>query len=135
MDMKLFLRTQLVSIMFGLGWILLLNILTYLHHPAKGTMMYIDWLSLLLALVITVIGIVMVKNFIGRRWLALILIPIPFLLVYQPLFPILQKAMGIGSNGYFIAFDFLLVKMGYIMTLSVLTGTLLGILFAKKTQD
>jgi hypothetical protein len=135
MDMKFFLRTQVVSILFGLGWLLFLNLLTYLHDPAKGTMMYIDRLSWLFALVLIIFGIVTVKNFIGRRWLALILIPIPFVLVYQPLFPILQKATGIGSNGYDLAFDFLLVKTGFFMIVSVLTATLLGILFAKKTHD
>lgn len=130
--MKTFLRTQAVAIFFSIGWIVYLNLITFLNNPNLGTIRYIDTFIWLFAIVLTIIYLIIVRNYIGRSWLAFPLIFFPYLLVYQYIFPLIQRAIGIGGSGYYVTFDFISIRTTSIVSMSVFIATLLGIMLSKR---
>lgn len=129
--MKTFLKSQLVSIFFGVSWILYLNLIAFLNHPSRA-IMYIDWFVWGIPLFLTLIFIFIVKNYLGRKWVALPLVFFPYLLIYQPLFIRIQTALGFGSEGHREVIQFFSILTGTAMITSVLLALLIGILMAKK---
>jgi len=129
---SIFLRSQAVAIIFSLGYVVYLNILVFLNDPSRGTLMYMDGFIWGLAIIWTIIYMVIVRKYIGRQWLALPLIFLPYLLVYHYLFTFLEKVVGIGGMGYDLIFDFIYNETTYVMVLSVLIATVLGIVFSKN---
>jgi hypothetical protein len=130
--MKTLIRTQIISFVLGIAWLIFLNILTFLHNPNQFTFKYVSGFLWIFSIFLTISLILNVRKYIGRRWIALPLIFFPYLFIYQFFFPLIQKAIGIGNDAYYLTFDYLTLSTMSIMTASVLIGTLLGILFSKK---
>lgn len=130
--MEIFIRTQVVSIIFSLGWVVYINIITFLSNPTKRTIKYTDLLIWLLALILTIVYTLITRKYIGRKWLALPLVFLPYLLIYQFLFPAIQRVIGIGGLGYYLSFSYFSSETAHIMSSVVLISTLLGIILARK---
>jgi hypothetical protein len=130
--MKMFIRTQIISFFFGVAWLLLLNILTILQNPKQFTIKYMNGFLWIFAFFLTISLIINIRKYIGRKWTALPLIFLPYVLIYQFFFPLMQKSIGIGNKAYYVTFDYLTLSTIPIMTASLLIGTFLGILLSKK---
>lgn len=132
--MKTFLKTQIISIFFGVCWILYLNVLAFLNHPTRAIMI-IDWFVWGLALGLTVFYVFLIKRLIGRKWVALPLILLPYWFLYQPIFSKIQTFVGIGNQVHNEMIYFFSLITGTIMAVSPLLGLVIGMLLSKnKTQ-
>lgn len=130
--MLFFIRTQIVAFLLGVGWIFYFNLLAFLHHPNRA-IEYTTPLKFGLLVVIGLLYFLFMKNYIGRRWLALPLIFLPYLFIYHPLFPILQQYMKIGSIGHLLNVEFFTMSTGHLFLMILFVTTILSILFSRRS--
>ncbi|MBM6619635.1 hypothetical protein [Bacillus suaedaesalsae] len=129
--MLLFIRTQIVAILLGIGWVFLLNILAFLNHPDR-LIEQITPIKYGLVILTGVFYFLFMKNYTGRRWPALPLIFIPYVFVYHPLFPIIQRYMKIGSKGHLMNVESFILNTSHLFLFVVLVAIVLSIMFSRK---
>lgn len=130
--MLLFIRTQIVALLLGIGWIFYLNLLAFFHHPNRA-IEYITPLKYGLLVVVGLLYFLFMKNYLGRRWMALLLIFLPYLFIYHPLFPILQQYMNIGSKGHLLNVEFFSLSTSHLFLMLAFVTTTLSILFSRRS--
>jgi hypothetical protein len=125
--MKLLIKTQLLSIIFAIFWVIFLNILAFFNQPGRA-MEHINLFVYGFAILFALVYFVLTKYVIGRIWLAVPLVIIPYLMIYQPL---LQRFMiSMVSNGYGLSIKFLALSTGTIHFLAILIAVVFGIVFS-----
>ncbi|WP_040209335.1 hypothetical protein [Neobacillus jeddahensis] len=126
--MKVLMKTQLLSIGLAVFWLLFLLALAFLDQPDRA-LQYINLFVYAFALVLGMIYFLLIKKIIGRYWLALPLILVPFLLIYKPLMqPLLVKMV---SEYYGGMINFLALSTGVTYLFAIGFGLALGILFSR----
>lgn len=125
--MKLLIKTQLLSIIFAIFWVIFLNILAFFNQPGRA-MEHINMFVYGFAILFAVVYFVLTKYVIGRIWLAVPLVIIPYLMIYQPL---LQRFMiSMVSNGYGLSIKFLALSTGTLHLFAILISLVFGIVFS-----
>ncbi|PLS07169.1 hypothetical protein [Neobacillus cucumis] len=126
--MKYLLKTQIVAILLTLCWSIYLVILAFLDQPDRA-LRYINTFVFGLAVVLALIYFVLAKRLLGRNWSALVLVLIPYLLLYKPIFEGILLNITNDGNGSII--KFLSISTGTVHLLAALFGIGFGILFSR----
>ncbi|WP_066064555.1 hypothetical protein [Neobacillus soli] len=121
-------KTQVLAVLFALLWVLNINLLAFFDSPGRA-LQYINWFVYGFAICFGIICFLMTKYVIGRNWLAVPLILVPYLFVYQPIFQRIQSSFM--SEGYEGLVNFLSQSTGTIHLLSLIFGIALGIMFTR----
>ncbi|KAA0549893.1 hypothetical protein FZW96_00655 [Bacillus sp. BGMRC 2118] len=129
--MLLIIRTQIVAVLLGIGWVFFVNILAYLNHPDRF-IEYITPIKYGLVLLTGFLYFLFMKNYIGRRWLSLPLIFVPYVLIYHPLLPILQQYMKIGSKGHLVNVEYFITTTSLLFLLVILVSIVWSVLISRK---
>ena len=127
--MKFLLRTQVVSILLALFWIICLAVLAFLDQPGRA-LQYINSFVYGFAFLFAVIGFLFTKYFLGRKWLAVPVVLIPYFLLYKPVFQKILVSIANESYGAIIKFLALSIEATYL--LAVIFGLCLAILFSRQ---
>jgi hypothetical protein len=126
--MRFFIKTQVLAILFAFFGVIYLNVLAFFDQPGRA-LQYINWFVYGLAILFAVIYIFMTQYFIGRNWLAVPLVLIPYFLLYQPIFHRIQSSLV--NEGYGRLVNFLSISTGSIYLITIIFGLFLGILFSR----
>lgn len=130
--MRLLIKTQVISIIFAIFWVLYLNILTFFNQPGRA-MEHINWFVYGFAILFAIVYFGLTKYVIGRNWLAVPLVIIPYLMVYQP---ILQRFLfSMVSKEYGMILKFLALSTGTIHLLAILISLVFGIVFSNRRNE
>lgn len=121
-------KTQVLAVLFALLWVLNINLLAFFDSPGRA-LQYINWFVYGFAISFGIIYFLMTKYVIGRNWLAVPIILVPYLFVYQPIFQRIQSSFM--SEGYEGLVNFLSQSTGTIHLLSLIFGMALGIMFTR----
>ena len=128
-SMKLLIKTQVLSIIFAIFWVLYLNLLAFFNQPGRA-MEHINLFVFGFVVLFAIVYFVLTKFVIGRNWLAVPLVIIPYLMIYQP---ILQRMMiSMVSKGYGMIIKFLALSTGTIHLLAILISMVVGIVLSNK---
>ena len=126
--MKFLVKTQVLAILFSILWAFYVNVLAFFDQPERG-LEYINYFVYGFAMLLGTIYFLLTKYLIGRKWLALPLILIPFFIIYQPaVLNFLLKMMKDG-NGDII--HFLWLSTGTVHLMALIFGLAFGILFSR----
>ncbi|MFZ7943128.1 MULTISPECIES: hypothetical protein [Bacillaceae] len=125
--MRFVVKTQVLAILMGLFWIIYLSILAFFDQPGRA-LQYINVLVYGFAILFAVMYFLMTKVLIGRNWLAVPLVLIPYFLVYKPFF---QRILTKAANSYEGIINFLALSTGATHFLAIIFGLGLGIMFTR----
>ncbi|CAH2717315.1 hypothetical protein BACCIP111895_04507 [Neobacillus rhizosphaerae] len=126
--MRFLIETQILAILFAFFWVLYLNIIAFFDQPGRA-LQYINWFVFGFAILLTIIYFLMTKYFIGRNWMAVLLILLPYFLIYQPFFERLQSSLV--NDNYRMMINFLSRSTGTLHVITMLFGIMMGIMFSK----
>jgi len=126
--MKLLVRTQIVAILVALFWVSYLTILAFLDQPDRA-LQYINSFVFGFAILLAIIYFLLTKYLLGRNWIVVPLVLIPYYLVYKP---ILEKLLlSLISKNYGMIIKFLALSTGTTHLLAMILGIVLAILFTR----
>src|SRR4051794_39511799 len=123
--MKFLIKTQIFAILMALFWISYLNVLAFFDQPERA-LQYINWFVYGFAILLAIIYFLLTKYLIGRNWLAVPLIVIPYFLIYKPIFQ--KMLLHVVGNSYGMMIKFLALSTGTTHLLAIILGLGLGIL-------
>jgi hypothetical protein len=126
--MRFLIKTQILAILFAVFWVLYLNIVAFFDQPGRA-LQYINWFVFGFAILLTIIYFLMTKYFIGRNWMAVPLILLPYFLIYQPFFERLQSSLA--NDNYRMMINFLSRSTGTLHVITMLFGIMVGIMFSR----
>jgi hypothetical protein len=126
--MRLIVKTQVLAISISILWLLYVHIVAFFDQPERA-LQYINYIVYGLALLFGLIYFVLAKYFIGRNWLAILLIVIPFLLIYQPL--VLQVSLNFMKDGNGDVVNFISLSTGTVHLLALIIGLASAVMFSK----
>ncbi|WP_160718910.1 hypothetical protein [Bacillus sp. USDA818B3_A] len=126
--MQYLLKTQIVSILLTLCWIIYLVILAFLDQPDRA-LRYINTFVFGLAIFMAIIYFVLSRKLIGRNWSGLILVLISYFLLYKPAFE--EGLLKITSESYGDIIKFLSISTSTVHLLAIIFGIGSGILFSR----
>ena len=126
--MKFFVKTQVFAIIMALFWIIYLSVLAFLDQPGRA-LQYINSFVNGFAILFAVIYFLLTKYFIGRNWLAVPLVLIPYFLLYKPVFE--QVLLSLANESYSMTLNFLSLSTGSTHLLAIIFGLGLGIMFSR----
>ena len=127
--MKLLLKTQILSIIIAIFWIVYLNVLALFDQPGP-ILQYLNWFVYGFALLLTIIYFLLTKYIIGHRWLAIPLVIVPFLMIYQPIFE--RVLLSLVAKNYGMTFNFLSLSTGATHLMAMLIGLVFGIIYTNR---
>ncbi|MEH7084565.1 hypothetical protein V7139_17760 [Neobacillus drentensis] len=123
--MKLFLKTQVLSIIIAFFWIVYLNVLAILDQPGP-ILQYLNWFVYGFAILFAIIYLLLTRYMVGHKWLAIPLVILPYLMIYQP---ILERILlSIVSKSYGMTINFLSLSTGATHLMAILLGLVFGII-------
>jgi len=126
--MKFLLKTQVFAIVMALFWIIYLIVLAFLDQPGRA-LQHINSFVYGFAILLAVIYFLLSKYLIGRNWLALPLVLIPYFLLYKP---VLQRIIvSIANESYSKILNFLALSTGATHLLAIICGLGFGIMFSR----
>ncbi|MFP5113040.1 hypothetical protein ACSU64_11750 [Bacillaceae bacterium C204] len=129
MTMKLLLKTQVFSIIIALFWIVYLNILAVFDQPGP-ILQYLNWFVYGFAGLLAIIYLLLTKYIIGHKWLAIPLVIVPYLVIYQP---ILERVLlSLVNKNYGMTINFLSLSTGATHLMAMLIGLVFGIIFSNR---
>ncbi|EKN70788.1 hypothetical protein BABA_02954 [Neobacillus bataviensis LMG 21833] len=127
-EMKFLLKTQVVSLLMALFWIMYLALVAFLDQPGRA-LQYINLFVYGFAILFAVIYFLLTKYLLGRNWLAVPLVLVPYFLLYKPVF---QRALvSIANESYGAIIKFLALSTGVTFLLATISGLCLAILFTR----
>ncbi|WP_312470856.1 hypothetical protein [Neobacillus sp.] len=126
--MRSLIKTQILAILFAFFWVLYINIVAFFDQPGRA-LQYINWFVFGFAILLTIIYFLMTKYFIGRNWMAVPLILLPYFLIYQPFFERLQSSLV--NDDYRMMINFLSRSTGTLHVITMLFGIMVGIMFSR----
>jgi len=126
--MRFFVKTQVLAIIIALFWIIYLSVLAFLDQPGRA-LQYINSFVNGFAILFAVIYFLLTKYFIGRNWLAVPLVLIPYFLVYKPVFQ--QVLISLANESYSMTLNFLSLSTGATHLLAIICGLGFGIMFSR----
>jgi hypothetical protein len=131
MTMKLLLKTQVLSIIFAFCWIVYLNLVAVFDQPGP-VLQYLNWFVYGFSLLFTILYVLLTKYIIGHKWLAVPLVIVPYLMIYQP---ILERILlGLVNNRYGKTIHFLSLSTGATHLMAMLIGLVFGIIFSNRNS-
>ncbi len=129
--MKFLIKTQIYAILAALFWVIYLNVLAFFDQPGR-VLQYINWFVYGFAILLAIIYFLLTKYLIGRNWLAVPLVLIPYFLIYKPIFQ--HLVLSVVNEGYGRMVKFLAMSTGTTHLLAMIFGLGIGILFLKPQQ-
>lgn len=126
--MKFLVKTQIFAVLLVIFWVIYLNVLAFFDQPGRA-LQYINWFVYGLAIVLAIFYFLMTKVFIGRNWMAVPLIVIPYFLLYKPLAQ--QMLLSVTNARYGMTLKFFALSTGTTYLLAIIFGLGLGILFTR----
>ncbi|MEO2075617.1 MAG: hypothetical protein ABGX20_09450 [Bacillus sp. (in: firmicutes)] len=126
--MRLIVKTQVLAILVSILWLFYVHIVAFFDQPERA-LQYINFFVYGLAVIVGIIYSLLAKYFIGRNWFALLLIVIPFLLIYQPVFLQISLRFMNGGNGAVV--NFISISTGTVHLLALIVGLAFGVMFSK----
>ena len=131
MTMKLLLKTQVLSIIIALFWIVYLNILAVFDQPGP-ILQYLNWFVYGFAGLLVIIYLLLTKYIIGHKWLAIPLVIVPFLVIYQP---ILERVLlSLVNKNYGMTINFLSLSTGATHLMAMLLALVFGIILSNQNN-
>jgi hypothetical protein len=127
--MKILIKTQVLSIVFAIFWVLYLNILAFFDQPGRA-LQHLNWFVFGFAFLFAIIYLVLIKYVIGYYWLAVPLVILPYLLIYQPFLE--RILLSLVSKSYGMMLKFLSQSTGTTYLIAILFGLVFGIMFSKR---
>lgn len=132
MTMKLLLKTQVLSIIIAFFWIVYLNILAVFDQPGP-ILQYLNWFVYGFAGLLAIIYLLLTKYIIGHKWLAIPLVIVPYLVIYQP---ILERVLlSLVNKNYGMTINFLSLSTGATHLMAMLIGLVFGIIFSNRYRS
>lgn len=125
---KFLIRTQVMAIIFGVFRILCLHILAFFDQPERA-LQYINWFVYGLAILFGILAFLMTRYFIGRSWIAVLLVLISYLIIYQPILLNVQRTILHQSTGDYQVINFLAISTGLVYFVILAFGMVLGYWF------
>lgn len=126
--MKFVIRTQVLALLFSLLWEVYLIILGFFNQPGRA-LQYINWFVYGFGVLFTIIYLFLTRYLIGRKWLAVPLVLLPCLLLYQPLLE--DILLGLVNESNRMTINFLSLSTGSIRFLTIIFGLIFGIMSSK----
>ncbi|MDQ1146229.1 hypothetical protein QE429_003056 [Bacillus sp. SORGH_AS 510] len=126
--MRLIVKTQVLAILVSILWLFYVHIVAYFDQPERA-LEYINFFVYGLAALVGIVYFLLAKYFIGRNWMALLLVVIPFLLIYQPL--VLQVSLRFMKDGNGDVVNFISLSTGTVHLLALIIGLASAVLFSK----
>ncbi|MFJ7726588.1 hypothetical protein ACIQXV_10520 [Neobacillus sp. NPDC097160] len=125
---RLLIKTQVVAILFALFWIIYLSVLAFLDQPGRAAQ-HINSFVYGFAILMAVIYFLLSKYLIGRKWLAVPLVLIPYFFLYKPVFQ--RILLSIPNESYGMVLKFLALSTGATHLLAIICGLGFGIMFSR----
>ncbi|WML56243.1 hypothetical protein [Neobacillus sp. PS2-9] len=126
--MRLIVKTQVIAIIVSILWLLYVNIIAYFDQPERA-LQYINYFVYGLAFLVGMIYFLLAKYFIGGNWFALLMVVIPFLLIYQP--AVLQISLSFMANGNGAVVKFISLSTGTVHLIALIVGLAIGVMFSR----
>ncbi|MDN3015342.1 hypothetical protein PH210_03855 [Paenibacillus sp. BSR1-1] len=126
--MKFLIRTQVLALLVSFLWIVYLFILTFFNQPGRA-LQYMNWFVYGFAILFAIIFIFLTKKMINRNRLAVPLVLIPCLILYEPLMEGILLRVVNESNR--MTLNFLSLSTGLIKFISIIFGVVVGIMFSR----
>ncbi|WP_413300213.1 hypothetical protein AA0X95_17935 [Bacillus sp. 1P10SD] len=126
--MRLIVKTQVLAILVSILWFLYVNIVAFFDQPERA-LQYINYIVYGLAFLVGLIYFLLAKYFIGRDWLGLLLVVIPFLLIYQPV--VLKISLSFMKDGNGAVVNFISLSTGTVHLLALIAGLAIGVMFSR----
>ncbi|MEH7076855.1 hypothetical protein [Neobacillus drentensis] len=127
--MRFLLKTQVLSIIIAILWIVYLNILALLDQPGP-ILQYLNWFVYGFALVLMVIYLLLTKYIIGHRWLAIPLVIVSYLMIYKPILE--NILLNLVNKSYGMSINFLSLSTGATHLMAMLIGLVFGIIYSNR---
>ena len=128
-SMKLLIKTQVLSIIFAIFWVIYINILAFFDQPGR-ILLYLNWFVYGFAVLFAIIYILLTKYVIGHKWLAVPLVIIPYLIIYKPILE--EILLRFVSKSYGMIINFLALSTGTIQLIAILFSLVFGIMFSNR---
>jgi hypothetical protein len=129
--MKILIKTQVLSIIFAIIWVVYLNILAFLDQPERA-LQYINWFVYGFAVLFAFISFLLTKYVIGHNWLAVPLVLIPYLIIYSPFFKGIM--LSIVNESYGMIINFLSISTGTLFLIALIFSMVIGIIFSNRQK-
>ncbi|OIK10528.1 hypothetical protein BIV60_20750 [Bacillus sp. MUM 116] len=127
-------RTQVMAITLAVLRIIYLNVLAFFDQPERA-LQYINWYVYGLAILVGILAFFLTRYFIGRSWLAVLLVLFSYLIIYQPILLSMQEALLGNTTGYYGIINFLAISTGLIYLVITAFGMVLGFWFGTVNRD
>jgi hypothetical protein len=126
--MRFLIKTQVLALLMAAFWIIYLNVLAFFDQPGRA-LQYINWFVYGFAILLAIIYFLLTKYLIGRNWIAVLLVVIPYFLLYKPIFQ--KMLLHVAGDSYGMMVKFLALSTGTTHLLAIILGMGLGILFTR----
>ena len=121
-------KTQVISIIVSVFWLLYLNIIAFFDTPGRA-MEHINMYVYGFAAIFLLIDVLMFRRTIRGDWTSLPLILIPELVLYQPI--LFKLISALIPNGYDTTLRFLSASLGMIYILTTAIAIIIGIMVGR----
>jgi hypothetical protein len=127
--MKIMIKTQVLSIIFAIIWVIFLNILAFLDQPER-VLQYINWFVFGFAGLFAIISFLLTKKVIGHNWRAVPLVIFPYLLIYSPFLK--GIILSLVNKSYGMIFNFLAASTATLYFITLLISLVFGVIFSNR---
>ncbi len=131
MTMKFLLKTQVFSIIIAIFWIVYLNVVAIFDRPSP-ILQYLNWFVYGFALLFAFIYLLLTKYIIGHKWLAIPLVILPYLMIYQPFLE--RILLSLVNKSYSMTINFLSLSTGATHLMAILIGLVFGVIISNRNN-